>query len=218
MQPSEFIRTVPHLNDQDATDAARAYPVVTGHILEASTVNGVLTDLDFIDVVYDIAHDKTHSCRIKMLGVYTGLIGNHPFNFIQSTITGQRAIDQLNWLIDIGLPEHAIALTQFRDIMIWRANVVSYPMASLTLHETMIIRGTCPTKPVIAVNGWVKITTTADSPLHNPRLRAFNPRTEQWQWVNNIRAVSNRGNYDAQVPREWLGAELVVDDPYGVVA
>ena len=217
MQATEFIPTVPHLSDQDATDAARIYPVLTGHILEASSVNGVLTDLDLIDLVYDVAQDKTHPARIKMLGVFIGLMGNHPFNFIQSTLTGQRAIAQLNWLITTGLPEHAERLSQFRDLMIWRANVVSYPMANLTLHETMIIRGTCPTKAVTAINGWVTITTTADCPEHNPRLLAFNPRTEQWQRVNSFYGVSAAGSYDAQVPREWIGDQLAVDDPYGVI-
>lgn len=217
MQATEFIPTVPHLNDQDATDAARAYPVVTGHILEASSVNGVLTDLDLIGLVHDVSQDKTHPARIKMLGVFTGLIGNHPFNFIQSTITGQRAIAQLNWLITSGLPEHAERLSQFRDIMIWRANVVSYPMANLTLHETMIIRGTCPTKPVTAINGWVTITTTEYCPEHRPQLHAFNTRTQLKQRINNFGTVSKACVYDCRVPPEWAGAQLFVDDAYGVI-
>lgn len=217
MQPSEFIRTVPHLNDQDATDAARAYPVVTGHILEASSVNGVLTDLDLIDVVYDIAHDKTHPCRIKMLGVYTGLIGNHPFNFIQSTVTGQRAIAQLNWLIDTGLPEHAVALTQFRDIMIWRANVVSYPMANLTLHETMIMRETCPTKSLEAFNGYLTIKTNSNTPSHATRIHGVNPRTNANEILGHIRIDIAR-TYEFKIPSHYSKhTNFCVDDPYGVI-
>jgi hypothetical protein len=29
--------------------------------------------------------------------------------------------------------------------------------------------------------------------------------------------VSTAGAYEAQVPREWLGAQLAVDDAYGVM-
>ncbi len=216
MQYEDFLKTIEHLSHEDAVTASNAFSITTGHILEASSVNGVLTDLDLIDLVKDISEDKLHPARVKMLGVYTGLLGNHPFNFILSSFTGQRAIDQLDWLI-ITLPEHADRLRQFKDLMIWRANVVVQPFKGKTLHDVLLGRGVCPVKPVTAINGWVTINTLKDSPEHNPRLLVLNPASGQLQWINNIKGVSTAGSYAARVPKEWLGNELFVDDPFGAL-
>lgn len=92
------------------------------------------------------------------------------------------------------------------------------PWGVVTLHDVLIIRNACPTKPVTQSGGWVTITTTADCPAHRPQLHALNSRTQQLQRVNNFSVVSNAGVYDCQVPDQWRGAELAVDDPYGAIA
>lgn len=216
MQYEDFLKTLENLSHEEAVVASNAFSITTGHLLEASSVNGVLTDLDLIDVVKDISEDKEHPARKKMLGVYTALLGNHPFNFILSSFTGQRAIDQLDWLIK-ALPEHAERLRQFKDIMIWRANSVSHPFQGKTLHDVLLGRGMCPVSPATAINGWVTITTTKDCPEHNPRVLVLNPASGQLQWINNIKSVTTADTYAARVPREWLGNELFVDNPYGAL-
>ena len=216
MTLQEFLTTAPQ-DHQLALEAANNYSVTIGQLIDATTVNGALTDFKLITVLKDISENTTHPARDICLGVYTGLLGNHPFNLMQNSFTGQRALAQLNWLIETGLPEHATALSQFRDLMSWRANVVSYPFANVTLHDILIERKVCPTKPVAQISGWVTINTTTDCPAHRPQLLAFNTRTEQWQRINNFGVVSVAGRYDCQVPREWIGTELAADDPYGVI-
>lgn len=217
MNLKDFLNTLPELSHIEALEAANNYSVDTGQLIDATTVNGALTDFKLITVLKDVSDDTTHPARDVCLGVYTGLLGNHPFNLMQNSFTGQRALAQLNWLIETGLPEHSTALSQFRDLMLWRANIVSYPFANATLHDVLIERSACPTKPVTQSGGWVTIATTADCEAHRPQLMAHNARTGQWQRVNNFGVVSVAGVYDCRVPPEWLGAELAVDDPYGVM-
>jgi hypothetical protein len=213
----DVLQPVLNLTHNEKVEYAKNYAVITGKILEASLVNAVLTDLDLIHIVKDVAEDLTHPARKKMLGLYIGLKGNHPFNYIKSSFTGQRALAQLDWIINEGLSQHAELFSQFKDLMIWRANIITYPLVNTTLHDVLITLGECPRKAVTHINGWVTITTTADAPLHNPRLLVRNPRTDEWQWANNFRAVSTAGVYDAQVPSQFLSAELAVDNPYGVI-
>jgi len=88
------------------------------------------------------------------------------------------------------------------------------PFERITLHDVLLTRGTCPTVAVTQSGGYVVITTTADTEMHNPRLLALNPRTGKTQPVNNFRSVMLAGKYDARVPVEFNGAVLTVENPY----
>jgi hypothetical protein len=91
------------------------------------------------------------------------------------------------------------------------------PFERITLHDVLLTRGTCPTVAVTQSGGYVVITTTDDTELHNPRLLALNPRTSAMVRIESFRGVSSAGAYDARVPSEWRTADLFVDDAYGVV-
>ena len=91
------------------------------------------------------------------------------------------------------------------------------PFERITLHDVLITRGTCPTVAVTQSGGYVVITTTAETELHNPRLLALNPRTGALVRIESFRGVSSLGTYDAKVPTEWRTADLFADDAYGVV-
>ena len=91
------------------------------------------------------------------------------------------------------------------------------PFERITLHDVLLTRGTCPTVAVTQSGGYVVITTTDDTELHNPRLLALNPRTGALVRIESFRGVSSAGTYDARVPSEWRNADLFVDDAYGVV-
>jgi len=89
------------------------------------------------------------------------------------------------------------------------------PFERITLHNVLLTRGTCPTVAVTQSGGYVVITTTADTEIHNPRLLAMNPRTGALVRIESFRGVSTAGTYDAKVPPEWRGASLFVDNAYG---
>jgi len=91
------------------------------------------------------------------------------------------------------------------------------PFERVTLHEVLLARDACPTVAVTQSDGYVVITTTAETELHNPRLLATNPRTGAVVRIESFRGVSTAGNYDARVPSEWRNADLFVDDAYGVI-
>ena len=96
-------------------------------------------------------------------------------------------------------------------------HVPENPFPNVTLHDVLITLGECPRKAVSVSQGFAVISTSADCPMHNPRLLALNPRTGLWQRINSFYNVSNAGAYEAQIPREWLSAQLAVDDAYGVM-
>jgi len=91
------------------------------------------------------------------------------------------------------------------------------PFERITLHDVLITRGTCPTVAVTQSGGYVVITTTADTEIHNPRLLAMNPRTGALVRIESFRGVSTAGTYDAKVPPEWRMADLFVDNVFGVI-
>jgi len=91
------------------------------------------------------------------------------------------------------------------------------PFERITLHDVLLTRGACPTVAVTQSGGYVVITTTADTEIHNPRLLAMNPRTGALVRIESFRGVSTAGTYDAKVPPEWRNAGLFVDDAYGVI-
>jgi len=91
------------------------------------------------------------------------------------------------------------------------------PFERITLHDVLLTRGACPTVAVTQSGGYVVITTTDDTEMHNPRLLAMNPRTGSLVRIESFRGVSSTGTYDARVPSEWRTADLFVDDAYGVV-
>jgi len=97
------------------------------------------------------------------------------------------------------------------------AYITVAPFPRVTLHDVLLTRGTCPTVAVTQSGGYVVITTTDDTEMHNPRLLAMNPRTGSLVRIESFRGVSSAGTYDARVPSEWRTADLFVDDAYGVV-
>ena len=115
------------------------------------------------------------------------------------------------------MPQHAAKIAALRDTLVSVSGQSVQPLANVTLHDVLIARDVCPRKAVSVSQGFAVINTSTDCPMHNPRLLALNPRTGLWQRVNSFYNVSTAGAYEAQIPREWLGAKLAVDDAYGVI-
>lgn len=216
MTLSEFLATA-SADHAQALAEARAFTVNAGQLIPATTINQLFAQLDLTGVIADVADDATHPARHKLKSVLLSVQGNHDFNFITGTTAGDGNLLMLDWLIAGPMQAYAAQLTQFKTTVSALANRVSYPFANVTLHDVLIIRNACPTKPVTQSGGWVTITTTADCEAHRPQLHALNSRTGQWRRVNNFGVVSVAGVYDCRVPPEWVGAQLAVDDAYGVI-
>ena len=117
-------------------------------------------------------------------------------------------------LIDTMAGAGAITEAEARLLKGYAYNTVT-PFERVTLHEVLLARDACPTVAVTQSDGYVVITTTADTEIHNPRLLAMNPRTGALVRIESFRGVSTAGTYDAKVPPEWRGASLFVDNAYG---
>lgn len=215
MTLSEFLATA-SADHAQALAEARAFTVNAGQLIPATTINQLFAQLDLTGIIADLADDAAHPARHKLKSVLLSVQGNHDFNFITGTTAGDGNLLMLDWLIAGPMSDYAAQLVQFKATVSVLANRVSYPFANATLHDVLIERKDCPTKPVTHSGGWVTITTNADCEAHRPQLMAHNARTGQWQRVNNFGVVSAAGTYDCRVPPEWIGAELEVDNPYGV--
>ena len=119
-------------------------------------------------------------------------------------------------LIDTMAGAGAITVAEAELLKSYAYSTVT-PFERITLHDVLITRGTCPTVAVTQSGGYVVITTTADTEMHNPRLLGQNPRTGEFVQIDSFRRVSSAGLHDARVPSEWRNSDLFVDDPYGVV-
>ena len=119
-------------------------------------------------------------------------------------------------LIDTMAGAGAITEAEARLLKGYAYNTVT-PFERVTLHEVLLARDACPTVAVTQSDGYVVITTTAETELHNPRLLATNPRTGALVRIESFRGVSTAGTYDAKVPPEWRNAGLFVDSAYGAI-
>lgn len=203
-----------------AVAEAHNHPVIVGRLIEATTMNSVASELDLSADIKRIAESQDHIARHKMSSVYMGLTGNHLFNFIAGTYAGDKAIAQLDWLIDVGFanePVLAAKLSILQAHVMQLANVITYPLINTTLHDVLVTLNECPTAPVTKSGAFAVINSTAACPLHKPRLMVKSPNTQQWRRVNNFDKVSAAGTYECLIPADVRSWELAVDDAYGVL-
>ena len=201
----------------EALAQAKAFSIGEGVLLPATTVNQMFAQLDLTGVIKDVAEDTTHPARHKLASVLLSIQGNHEFNFIQGTVAGNGNLQMLDWLIAVAMTEYTPQLTTLKQTLVALSNKQIYPFANVTLHDVLIARNACPKKTITATGRFAVITTTADCEKHNPRLLAFNTRLSQWQRINSFYNVEQAGTYEAEIPSQWCGSELAVDDCYGVI-
>lgn len=217
MNLKEFLLTA----DPDhniALQQAKDFTTTAGSLIPATTVNQLFAQLDLTGVIKDASENLSHAARHKLLSVLLSVQGNHEFNFIEGTAAGNGNLAMLDWLIGVAMTEHAVALTQFKAIVHAMSNKATKPFANTTLHDVLIARGVCPTKPLIYDgSGYAYITTTEVCDTHNPRILGVNPITGQTQRVNSFIGVSEVRTYEAIIPRQFTGWDFVVDDVYEVI-
>lgn len=205
-----------------ALKAAHEKYITVGSLVPAATFNHWLGACDLSGIVEDVANDKTHPARHKMVSVRNNILGGEPFNFIQTAQTGRDTIAMVEDLINNTLSEYAPALIWLLNRAITYSNEKQFPLAHVTLHDVLVERGVCP---LVSVenngSGYVVITTLKDCPAHRPRLMATNLRTGETIRVNNFygtdkEGVSKAGKYETMIPRDYLDSALFVDDAYGI--
>lgn len=216
MTLKEFLATA-NADHNLALAEAKAYTSTGGHLIPATTVNQLFAQLDLTGFIKDVAANPAHIARHKMTSVLLSIQGNHDFNFIVGTTAGNGNLAMLDWLISEAMTEQADKLIMFKESVTALANRLIYPFAGASLHDVLLARDVCPSKPVTASNGHITIVTSKSCEKHNPRLMACNPRTSRWQRVNNFMGVEMAGVYDAVVPAQFAAWPLTVDDAYGVI-
>ena len=215
MTLAEYLSTASPDNETSLSDVL-AHTVTQPVFITSNTMTVYVVQAGLYDVFTDTANDETSPVRGICLALMDRLRGQSEFNLSASLPLGQANLQMLEAL-RLGLPQHAEKIAALRDKLVSVSGQSVQPFASATLHDVLIARDACARKAVSVSQGFAVINTSADCLTHNPRLFALNPRTGLWQRINSFYNVSTAGAYEAQIPREWLGAQLAVDDAYGVM-
>jgi len=140
--------------------------------------------------------------------IVTASDGSSYFGMDSSTAEGQGNLAAAQILVDAGVMTEAQKLELFS-----KALTVTKPYENTTQAEFLKAKGLTTYAQVTPVNGWLKITTTADCEAHRPQIHAEIQGIKRR--VAGFDLVSKTGGYLAQVPREHT--TFFVDDFYGVV-
>ena len=216
---ADFLKTVPHLTPQQKVDAARDYAPLPYLWRAEGSVRKTQIETGFI------INDTRK--RLKSL-VENQLEPSEKRALATKVLDAADKLWYPEFYLNLADPEVALLFSASHALGVLNTDEVARitaaciyipekPFPNVTLHDVLITLGECPRKAVSVSQGFAVINTTADCPMHNPRLLALNPRTGLWQRINSFYNLSTAGAYEAQIPREWFGAQLAVDDAYGVI-
>ena len=86
-----------------------------------------------------------------------------------------------------------------------------------TLHDVKIERNDCESKSLTAQNGYLLPTLTQSVEIHQARITAKNPRTNQRQILGRVN-LSVAGVYEFKIPTHYLQhTDYQIDDAYGAI-
>lgn len=212
----EFLQTA-DADHNIALEQLRQYSVQVPQFITSNSLTVYVVKHGLYDVFSDLANNSDSPVRGICMALMDRLKGQSEFNLSEHLPLGQANLQMLNTLI-LALPEHSENISNLRDLLVGISNQTQFPYANATLHDVLVDRGVCPLVQITTVNGvWAMIETSEDCPVHNPRVFVMNPRLQQLQQIGNFRNVGYSGKYEMRVPNEWVGADLLVDDAYGVI-
>lgn len=215
MQLKDFLLTA----DADhavALQQAKDYEVIEPVFITSNTLTVYVVGAGLYDVFTDVANDTTSPVRGICMALMDRLRGASEFNLSETLPLGQANIGMLNALI-AALPQYEPAISNLKATLIAVSNKTVKPFANVTLHDVLLTRNAVPFADVTINGGYAVLTTTADCPVHNPRLMAQSANTGLWRRVNNFTAISAAGVYECMIPAEARGLPLKVDNAYGVI-
>jgi hypothetical protein len=193
------------LSDFATLAEAQAFAVVKGRMTSPDMVVSLLTEHDSVISLQDKA--KIDAKAAGFLLALNGAVTE--YNLITGHAIGDKQQLLLTHLVYIG------AVTpEFKNAIILYANPVTYPHATATQADFAKAKGLMTYAQVTPINGWLKITTTADCETHKPQIHADIQGMKKR--VAGFDVVSVAGDYLTQVPREY--GILFVDNAYSVIS
>jgi len=196
------------LAEFDTLEAAKEYPQTRSKMIHRDTMNFLLAKHSRYKRLKEIANNPLN----PLSELVDAFMDSTEYNLIQSSATGQGVIGLMQQLIvSEGNDE---GLQSVLDAAIATANEVYYPYANATEHDFAKAKGTCPTKQVTPVNGYLKITLTQDVEAHRPSVYAIIDGVNTY--ITAFSEVGAAKSYNCQVPRGHT--EFYVDDTYGAIA
>jgi hypothetical protein len=196
------------LAEFDTLEAAKEYPQSRGKMIHRDTMNFLLAKHSRYKRLKEIANDQLN----PLSELVDAFMDSTEYNLIQSSVTGQGVIGLMQQLIaSEGNDEN---LQSVLNAAIATANEVYYPYANATEHAFLKAKGTCPTKQVTPIGGYLKITLTQDVEAHRPSVYAMIDGVNTY--ITTFSEVGAAKSYICQVPRGYI--ELYVDNAYGALA
>lgn len=190
------------LEEFNTLQDAKNYIAPKERMISQDMIVSFLTVNDCITTLQESANEKAKGFYLAVSS------GVQEFNLMNSHPVGQAQQSLLAYLVLINAANQA-----FADDCISYANSTYKPHENKTKHDFDLAKGTITRVSKQAVNGWLKITTSADCEAHRPQICVDVQGV--FQRVAGFNVVSVTGDYVAQVPRGYT--EYFVDDAYGVV-
>jgi hypothetical protein len=131
------------------------------------------------------------------------------FGLDTTTAEGAGNLAAANTMVAAGLMTEAQKVS-----LLALALKTTYPHATATQADFAKAKGLMTYAQVTPINGWLKITTTADCETHRPQIHADIQGMKRR--VAGFDVVSVAGDYLTQVPREY--GVLFVDNAYSVIS
>jgi len=197
-----------NLQDFDTLADAKLYSQTHPKLIHRDTMNSLLADAQLYVTFKAIAQDTSNP---QLQNLIAAFLDSQEYNFMVGNATGDRQIAALDGLIALG-GDLGAALAQIRPIILAIANPTTNPFANSTQHDFALAKGFIVRIEKQAVDGWLKITTSADCEAHRPQV--YVDVQGVMRRVAGFDVVSVAGDYITQVTRGYTS--YFVDNAYCV--
>ena len=208
------------LSDFATLALAQAHTVTQPKLIHRDTMNSLLANAGIYAAFKVMALDDANPFQDNI----AAFLDSTDYNFMvgDGTTTGDRQIAALDTMIASGGAMGA-ALSAIRPIILAIANPVVYPCANVTLHAFELAKDTVTRIPLVAnEQGYARITTTSDCPLHNPQITRLTTLLDGTLIYTRVASFMNVSQAKPNMTSPYLAicpaGDYFVDNTYGVIS
>ena len=195
------------LAEFETLEEAKAYTQARGKMIHRNTMNLILAQNGCYNRLKDISENPIHPMR----DLVSAFVDSTEYNLIQTSVTGQGVIQLMQTLIAAEGDDPA--LQSVLDMSIAAANETYYPYVNATEYDFKRAKGLPITqKEATPVNGYIKITTTADCEAHRPQIYVDVQGVKKQ--VGTAPEISSAADY---LVRASSNQKHYIDNYYGVM-
>jgi hypothetical protein len=198
------------MNNNQAHAAIQVLTIAEGSLIPATTVNQLFASLSLSGAIDDIAVTKDHPFRDKMSSLNKSIIGNHPFNFIAGTTSGNGNLAMLDSMI-AGMPELSAKLTQFKNTVFPMANF-KRKFPSVTIDDVIKARAAQLDGQWHEIEStdkqWLQVQLNTRTPENTHIVVQWQAVDGEWYHAQALHGLLAPMQYRAQLPYHGVPRKL----------